>query len=609
MKILGTNDDNRFSWHHSRDTHFEAFEVVCDFVIKSIIEKEEVHFMKYLNKLYHAALYDIGGPEFDSIRISSDKLAAKLTKTYGDRIKIEYGNARRRNIISSALKNPSGMLRKEVAEELKAHSKIRDAAFMLRRAIMEAPRKLPDDLQLKDILDGEVDVPDLVHHFFTYLISGTDKRRGNVSAKRRRIEALCADTIFSTTAGNKKPAKHQILNRYGYCVRYNTVEELETELTYEGQSKKLLTPYGISLDPKLATGEISSGKDTLHDTVGIAHQIIAEEPSDFLQVSDDINSETENVDLTIHSESIPHAGILDRQTTTNFVDSSKTICRKRRRLYEPKGLDIDPYRKIPKLVSSELLPLDHPLSLNVPPSVEKAKEADILWMINLHVSSMRTPLWTGCNSLAFNDKTSVQKVWYLPQINQSPTTTAVVAETMNRALKIADESGRKSIAVTYDLAIAKVAMQIQATETPKYDNLFVNLGAFHVEMAFFKVMGKFIAESGGPYILNECDVLQKGSINGFIQVKSYNCGKRIHQLLAVAMEILHFRSFLLRHPDEDIDSLLTHEMAKLNKSKQFDNFDNSKELREIIDSYKLYKKETITGKQGLTAQYWLRYID
>ena len=63
MKILGTNDDNRSSWHHSRDTHFEVFEVVCDFVEKSIIEKEEVH------KLYHAALYDIGGPEFDSVCI------------------------------------------------------------------------------------------------------------------------------------------------------------------------------------------------------------------------------------------------------------------------------------------------------------------------------------------------------------------------------------------------------------------------------------------------------------------------------------------------------------------------------------------------------------
>ena len=50
-------------------------------------------------------------------------------------------------------------------------------------------------------------------------------------------------------------------------------------------------------------------------------------------------------------------------------------------------------------------------------------------------------------------------------------------------------------------------------------------------------------------------------------------------------------------------------MAKLNRSEQFDNFVNSKELREIINSYKLFKRETITGEQGSTVQYWLRYVD
>ena len=57
---------------------------------------------------------------------------------------------------------------------------------------------------------------------------------------------------------------------------------------------------------------------------------------------------------------------------------------------------------------------------------------------------------------------------------------------------------KTSIAVTYDLAIAKIAMQIQHEETPKYDGVFIALGSFHIEMAFFKVLGKIIAESGGP---------------------------------------------------------------------------------------------------------------
>ena len=147
-------------------------------------------------------------------------------------------------------------------------------------------------------------------------------------------------------------------------------------------------------------------------------------------------------------------------------------------------------------------------------------------MINLHVAPMSTPLWAGWNSLNFPDTSIMHKVWYLPQINQSPTTTTVVAETMNRAQRIAHECKKKYIAVTYDLAIAKVAMKIQATEMPKYDNIFINLGAFHVKMAFLKVLGKFIDESGGPYILNECSVLQKGSTQVYqehttIVVKGY----------------------------------------------------------------------------------------
>ena len=45
-------------------------------------------------------------------------------------------------------------------------------------------------------------------------------------------------------------------------------------------------------------------------------------------------------------------------------------------------------------------------------------------------------------------------------IYQSPTSTAVVAETMNRAQHVAQEAGKESISVTYDLAIAKIALQL-----------------------------------------------------------------------------------------------------------------------------------------------------
>ena len=75
----------------------------------------------------------------------------------------------------------------------------------------------------------------------------------------------------------------EILNRMGHCFSYSTVEELETELTFEANKNSKETPFGMKTTPEFNTGitydnfdhfvETKSGKDILHDTVGIAYQM------------------------------------------------------------------------------------------------------------------------------------------------------------------------------------------------------------------------------------------------------------------------------------------------------------------------------------------------
>ena len=55
----------------------------------------------------------------------------------------------------------------------------------------------------------------------------------------------------------------------------------------------------------------------------------------------------------------------------------------------------------------------------------------------------------------------LQQVVYLLQINLSPTLHAFIEETLTQALCIAEECGKTSIVVTYNLAITKIALQIQ----------------------------------------------------------------------------------------------------------------------------------------------------
>lgn len=134
----------------------------------------------------------------------------------------------------------------------------------------------------------------------------------------------------------------------------------------------------------------------------------------------------------------------------------------------------------------------------------------------------------------------------------SPTNTSVVLETLIKSQKIAHECSQQYIQVTYDLAIYKIANQILSTEKPQFDNVFINLEQFHIEMAFFKVVGKVFDNCGVTNIMIDSDLLATGSVNGFISGKHFNLCKRLHPIAAIGLQILHFEAFL---KDEKIEIL------------------------------------------------------
>ena len=70
-------------------------------------------------------------------------------------------------------------------------------------------------------------------------------------------------------------------------------------------------------------------------------------------------------------------------------------------------------------------------------------------MFDLCILQSVISLWVGCNSILSARITEViQKIWYLPQIGEAPTSTAAVAETLNTAQRIASECKKKLLSVT-----------------------------------------------------------------------------------------------------------------------------------------------------------------
>lgn len=140
------------------------------------------------------------------------------------------------------------------------------------------------------------------------------------------------------------------------------------------------------------------------------------------------------------------------------------------------------------------------------------------------------PAWVGYNSMICVDNSVKQKISYLTTINASPTNISVVLETMRQAQQIAEECNEDYMEVTYDPAIAKVALQLQSTERLRFNNLFVHLGSFHIMMAYFKAVGKYIDNCGITNIMENAEILASGSVNSFITAKHFNRCKRLSNI-------------------------------------------------------------------------------
>ena len=191
------------------------------------------------------------------VNSSTQKLEQKLSKRYSNNLKIDKGKTKRGNVISSSILSAEEILRGHHSNITKDNVQIRDVAILTAET-----KTLPDNLTIKDIFKGEVEVPLLVNTFFSYLIAGPDRRNWSNPRKSRRIKSISQDAIFSSTNGTKKPHKHlklalalkgltgskktiDVLNRHGHCITYSTTEELETEFTYETTRTTDVTPYMV----------------------------------------------------------------------------------------------------------------------------------------------------------------------------------------------------------------------------------------------------------------------------------------------------------------------------------------------------------------------------
>ena len=493
------------------------------------------------------------------------------------------------------------------------------AALLLRKQLLKAPKKvLPDNPTLDDVRDGDVTVPQPVKNFFKVFYTG------NISGEcgkrvHRRIDSSSQDAMFIVQRGRVKTAKHvtlgmalksitgskklvQVMNRFGHCINYNSLEELETA-TAEALQKRMKAcpedtlpglPFGLAFDNFDEMTQTLSGNNTLHDTMGILYQNIPDGKDE----------------RSSANSSIPDIQKSGKNENSSIITAGTKRMNKMKRSLTVPDTPLNPVFGVPKMI---IFQYKNTGVFNLPDVALRARHLDLVWMMCHALQTTDVlPMWVGFNATFYQDKLPKQEVRYMPNLKEPITSLAVVRHTLETTKKCAEECNQEYGVVTYDLSAAKPAMQIQATESPTFDKVFIMMGAFHIEMAFFKAVGKLISESGGPDLLTETGVIAPGSLKGFILGKHFNRCKRVHPILALAFEILHFKAFLQACDfKEELLSLLSMVQVKpLNEEEEssLDTVINDELFMRCAHQYQEYTAETLSGTHGSTAQFWMMYI-
>lgn len=468
-------------WANRRNIHSIAFEKLELWLKKTLIEGNGVQALSDIHEMY-VALFDEHKiqkePHSSEIEFKAHHLFRKISEKIPSLTKSLYKN---RTYVHKKDLSIDEIYAQVFQKKDDWNKQIRSVAFFIRKKVlsMEQRTLVKRNLTFEDIVNGECDIPEELILLIGSLLKGPNSSKS--LSKEKRIISICSSIIFALSNGLIKPSVTvqlglatksltgsrkmlNILNRLGYSISYTTVEELETEIAFGCSAKQQVVPFGLKThSPHLNTHvafdnfdkfvETASGKNTLHDTVGIVYQNIEEHVP------------------------VSHEETIGRQHGD-----------KRRRKYESSfDSSVVPY--IRGNQRSQSLVGEPP---TVPHNLQNAAHLDHLYMFHHALNATAGQRWFSFNSERVEDQNPVHKIGYLPNINFSPTSDSVVKKTLEVAQSVAIECDQQYIICTYDLAIAAKAYRIQLDLSPQFDNVFITLGAFHTELSFFKASDIFV---------------------------------------------------------------------------------------------------------------------
>lgn len=307
-----------------------AFEKIAQIIQEEVIKNKNYKLIGDVRNIYEeeaGKLFSDANLQWDKKRIYS--IQEKIEKHFGNEIEIRKLKAGISAVVAAG-SDPIFV----VEDKLDDPESIRRlAAKDLRRIIFGIEKNpLKNNFTTKDLIAGECSsIPKELTEFFLDRLSDNNRRR-NSDRVQRLAKLFSEDLIYNVTNGGIKTSKQiclgmflknltgsknlvTIANRSGACCSYPVVESLESELAYSIDKSERVTPPEIVLEggedvvlaynnfDRFVDSRITPGKETLHDTVGIAVQPIRPGDPDYLELEE---RAIRSCDEENHENSVPH---------------------------------------------------------------------------------------------------------------------------------------------------------------------------------------------------------------------------------------------------------------------------------------------------------------
>lgn len=122
-------------------------------------------------------------------------------------------------------------------------------------------------------------------------------------------------------------------------------------------------------------------------------------------------------------------------------------------------------------------------------------------------------------------------------------------------------------------------------------------------MAFFGVMGKYVAGSGFEEIIFQAGICSSGSISGVISGKQYNRCWAIHEAFSEALERLFMEAYIPEVAGS-LQDFARHQPG----ARDIISFLDEPDLCAYVRKYEELKRRCLEGDLGKTAQFWSTYM-